>query len=129
MDMPLSPHTPLALTSGPAQVQVVIWVVVLIAAVLVAFVLVYFLHKKLFREQPGPADTEGLMETMRRLKARGEMTQEEFDQAKRALQRKTVADVEARIAARQQERSPEAKREAAQAAAEKLMKKEPPRSE
>lgn len=122
----VSPPHPLMLLaqarpSGTAQVQVVVWVVVLIAVVLVAFGVLYFVHKKLFGENKDTTDHEGLMETMRRMKARGEMSPEEFDQAKRALQRKTVADVEAKLAARQRANSPDAKREAAQAAAQGII--------
>lgn len=110
-----------ARSAGTAQVQVVVWVVVLIAVVLVAFGVLYFVHKKLFGENKDSVDHEGLMETMRKMKARGDMSPEEFDQAKRALQRKTVADVEAKLAARQRADSPDAKREAAQAAAQRII--------
>ncbi len=97
------------------------WVIVLIVLVLVAFALVYFVHKKLFSEKADAVDHEGLMETMRKMKARGEMSPEEFDQAKRALQRKTVEDVEAKLAAKKQANSVDAKREAAKAAAQRII--------
>jgi hypothetical protein len=107
--------------------QVVAWVVVLIVVVLVAFAVVWVLHKTLFSDKASGDDAEGLMETMRKMKARGEMSPEEFDQAKRALQRKSVADVEAKLAARQTASSPEAKRGAAQEAARRIMEgKDPP---
>lgn len=123
-------HWMLAQSRGTAQAQVVVWVIVLIVVVLVAFAVLYLLHKKLFGDRQESADTEGLMATMRRMKERGEMSPEEYEQARRALSRKSVADVEARLAARQDKNSDTAKREAAKAAAQKIIDAgKPPKSE
>ena len=45
---------------------------------------------------------QSLMDTMRAMRDRGELSPEEFDQARRALARKSVEEVEARLAAKAQ---------------------------
>ncbi len=102
--------------TGSAQIGVLVWVVVLIVVLLVGIGMVYTLAKTLTSDSKSSVDSEGLMATMRAMRDRGEMSPEEYDQARKALTRKTVEEVEARLAAKEQ-----AKVDAKAAAASKII--------
>lgn len=65
--------------------SILLWVVILIAVLLVGAIGIFALRRSMFSDQTHKADNAGLMEQMRRMVERGEMTQAEFDQARRAI--------------------------------------------
>lgn len=81
----------MATLANTAASSIVIWAIVLIAAVLVGAVGIFALRRSMFSDQITQADNAGLIEQMRRMVARGEMTQAEYDQAKRAIVEKAKA--------------------------------------
>jgi uncharacterized membrane protein YgcG len=66
--------------------SVLFWVVVAIVLVLIGAIGIFALRRSILGEPKGvEAGEAGLMEQMRRMVERGEMTQAEYDQARRAM--------------------------------------------
>ena len=88
-----TPHT-LAQSSQPAQAlpargrgntgSIFVWVAVLIAVIMVGGLLLMWLRRRMFMgdymEQAG-----GLMESLRKMRDTGQMSQEEYDAARKAM--------------------------------------------
>lgn len=79
------------LANSPVS-SVLLWVVVLIALVLAGAIGVFALRRSILGDRGSGADHGGLMEQMRRMVERGEMTQDEFDLARRTIVEKARAD-------------------------------------
>jgi cytochrome c-type biogenesis protein CcmH/NrfF len=73
-----------------ASTDVVIWVGLLIALIIGGGVLVMVLRKRLLARDDGSADV-GLFETLKQMRDRGEMTQEEYEAARRKVVEKAKA--------------------------------------
>lgn len=71
--------------------SILFWVVILIAVVLVGAVGIFALRRSMFSDPSTLTDNSGLLEQMRAMVERGEMSQAEYDQAKRALVEKAKA--------------------------------------
>jgi hypothetical protein len=71
--------------------SVLFWVAVLIALLLAGAMGVFALRRSILGDRGGVPDHGGLMEQMRRMVDRGEMTQEEFDLARRTIVEKARA--------------------------------------
>ena len=78
------------LANTPAA-AILLWVVILIAVVLLGAIGIFALRRSMFSDPSRKADDAGLMEEMRRMVQRGEMTQDEYDQARRAIIEKAKA--------------------------------------
>lgn len=70
---------------------IVIWAVILIGVALVGALGIFALRRSMFSDQTAQPDNAGLMEQMRRMVERGEMTQAEYEQARRAIVEKARA--------------------------------------
>jgi uncharacterized membrane protein len=81
----------MATLANTAASSIVIWAIVLIAAVLVGALGVFALRRSMFSDHSPHTDHAGLMEQMRRMVDRGEMTQDEYDQARRTIVEKAKA--------------------------------------
>lgn len=81
----------MATLANTAMSGILIWVVVLIIAVLVGALGIFALRRSMFSDHTTQADNAGLMEQMRRMVDRGEMTQAEYDQARRTIVEKAKA--------------------------------------
>ncbi|MEM1185074.1 MAG: SHOCT domain-containing protein [Planctomycetota bacterium] len=69
--------------------QVLFWIAVLIVLVLIAGTAVLILRRKLFGgDNRGAAQPGGILESLREMRDRGEMSGEEFEQARAAVIRK-----------------------------------------
>lgn len=78
------------LASTPVT-AILLWVVILIAVLLVGAIGIAALRRSMFSDHTHQPDNAGLMEQMRRMVERGEMTQAEYDQARRAIIEKAKA--------------------------------------
>lgn len=65
--------------------SVLLWVGVLIAVILVGSLGVFALRRSVLGDPSTGADDAGLMDRMRRMVEGGEMTQDEYDRARRAI--------------------------------------------
>lgn len=81
----------ITLANSPVS-SVLLWVAVLIALLLVGTIGVFALRRSILADRGGSPDHGGLMEQMRRMVDRGEMTQDEFDLARRTIVEKARAD-------------------------------------
>lgn len=81
----------MVLANSPVS-SVLLWVAVLIALLLAGALGVFALRRSILGDRGGAADHGGLMEQMRRMVDRGEMTQDEFDLARRTIVQKAGAD-------------------------------------
>ncbi|MFO0860393.1 MAG: SHOCT domain-containing protein [Phycisphaerales bacterium] len=68
-----------------ANTDVLIWVAVLLGAVLSGSLLILSLRKRVFASPKAPSDPGTLMEQLRDMERRGEITREEFDRVRRRL--------------------------------------------
>src|SRR4051812_25800028 len=64
---------------------VFVWVAVLIAVIMVGFIVLMLLKRRIFTEAAGAEHTGGLMEELRRMKDSGQMSQQEYDAARKAM--------------------------------------------
>lgn len=71
--------------------SVLLWVGVLIAVILVGSLGVFALRRSVLGDAAPGGDDAGLMERMRRMVERGEMTQDEYDAARRSIVEKARA--------------------------------------
>lgn len=76
--------TSLTLANSPV-VDTLIWVVVLIALILVGSLGVFALRRSILGDPAQRTDNAGMLEQLRRMVERGEMSQAEYDQARRAI--------------------------------------------
>lgn len=76
--------------------SVLLWVGVLIAVILVGSLGVFALRRSVLGDAPASGDDAGLMDQMRRMVERGEMTQDEYDKARRTIVEKARAGFDAR---------------------------------
>lgn len=74
-----------------ANAEILIWVAVLLGAVLSGSLLILSLRKKVFAQSRTEADEGSLMEQMRAMERRGELSKEEFDRVRRKLVEKAAA--------------------------------------
>lgn len=74
----------LTLANSPVT-SVLLWVGVLMVLVLVGAVAIFAFRRSVLADRGAGADNAGMLEQMRRMVEKGEMTQEEFDQARRAI--------------------------------------------
>lgn len=79
------------LANSPVS-SVLLWVAVLIALLLAGAMGVFALRRSILADRGGKPDHGGLMDQMRRMVERGEMTQDEFDLARRTIVEKARAD-------------------------------------
>lgn len=108
-----TPHTlliTLAQSSVPkASSSALIWVVVLIIAVMILGAALMVLRKKMF--EPDASESQaGLLETLRAMHRRGELSDGEFEAARRKMQASIKRQVEQRAAAIQAARPGQARR-------------------
>ncbi|HYF15139.1 MAG TPA: SHOCT domain-containing protein [Phycisphaerales bacterium] len=76
--------------SQSAATNAVVWVVVLMAAVLGGAIAILLLRRRLLsRDAPGAADGS-MIDQMRAMRDRGQMTDEEFDRLRKAMARKAA---------------------------------------
>ncbi len=75
----------MATLANTAVGSILLWVVVLIAVVLVGAIGIFALRRSMFSDLSSHADNAGLLEQMRAMVERGEMTQAEYDQARHAM--------------------------------------------
>jgi hypothetical protein len=76
--------------SQSAATNAVVWVVILIALVLGGAIAILLLRQKLLsRDVPGAADGS-LIDQMRAMRDRGQMTDEEFDRLRKSMARKAA---------------------------------------
>jgi uncharacterized membrane protein len=73
-----------------APTHVVVWVGVLIALIIAGGVVVMLLRKRLLAKDDASADV-GLFDALKQMRDRGEMTQEEYEAARRKVVEKTKA--------------------------------------
>lgn len=80
-------------SGGAGATQALFWIGVLIAAVLVASVGVLLLRRRLFsRGGDAGGDPGSILESMRAMRDRGEMSAEEFERARAALVRRASGE-------------------------------------
>ncbi len=65
--------------------SVLLWVGVLIVFVLLGALVIFALRRSVLGERPGSGDDAGMLEQMRRMVERGEMSQDEYDRTRRAI--------------------------------------------
>ncbi len=65
--------------------QVLLWVAVLIGAVIAASVIVLILRRKLLSPDTAAEDTGSIMESLRAMRDRGEISQDEYDRTRQAM--------------------------------------------
>lgn len=84
-----SPQLALAtLAQAPANhdtTRVVVWVGVLIAIMIVGGVGILMLRRRLLSKESESAASTGLLDTLRAMRDRGEISPEEFDKARQAM--------------------------------------------
>jgi len=73
-----------------ANTDVLFWAAILIGAVLSGSFLILSLRKKVFASPDVESDPGTLMEQMRRMEKRGEISKEEFDRVRRKLVEKAA---------------------------------------
>lgn len=82
------------LTQGSSpQVGVVVWVGVLIVLLVGAGLGVLWFRRKLLSRQDDPGSQGSLMEDLRRMRDRGQLSKEEFDAARRAMTRRLAGEL------------------------------------
>lgn len=81
-----------AATEGGAP-RVLAWVVVLIAMVLSGAVAVLLIRRRVLGGQSVSDGTEGLMQSLRRLRDEGRMTHEEYEAARRSMAKRVSATI------------------------------------
>ncbi|MBX3389041.1 MAG: hypothetical protein KF691_06250 [Phycisphaeraceae bacterium] len=74
-----------------ANIDVLITVAILLGVVLSGSLLILSLRKKVFAQAKTEADEGSLMEQMRAMESRGELSKEEFDRVRRKLVEKAAA--------------------------------------
>lgn len=65
--------------------SVLFWAGVLIVLVLVGAIVIFAMRRSVLGDRGAGPDNSGMMEQMRRMVEKGEMTQEEYDRARRAI--------------------------------------------
>lgn len=75
-----------------ANTDVLFWAAILIGAVLSGSFLILSLRKKVFASSPVEDDPGTLMEQMRRMEKRGEISTEEFNRVRRKLVEKAAGE-------------------------------------
>lgn len=73
-----------------ANTEILIWVAVLLGAVLSGSLLILSLRKKVFAQSRNDVDEGSLMEQMRAMERRGDISKEEFDRVRRKLVEKAA---------------------------------------
>jgi hypothetical protein len=81
--------------SGDATSQVVLWAGIFLVLLIVGAVVVLLMRRTLFSKEDPSQATGGLMESMRKLRNEGLMTEEEFQAARRAMTNRTRAELDA----------------------------------
>ena len=76
-----------------ANTDVLFWAAILIGAVLSGSFLILSLRKKVFASPDVENDPGSLMEQMRRMEKRGEISSEEFDRVRRKLVEKAASEM------------------------------------
>ncbi len=84
--------------SGDATSQVVLWAGIFLAMLIVGAVLVLLMRRTLFAKENGSEAASGLMESMRKLRAEGKMTEDEYQAARRAMTTRTREQLDAQPA-------------------------------
>lgn len=74
-----------------ANVEILVWAAILLGAVLSGSILILSLRKKVFATQQPEHDPGTLMEQMREMERRGEISREEFDRVRRKLVEKAAS--------------------------------------
>ncbi|MGH7243896.1 MAG: hypothetical protein ACREJD_10800 [Phycisphaerales bacterium] len=74
-----------------ANIDVLFWVAILLGAVLSGSLLILSLRKKVFTSSGTDDDPGTLMEQMRSMERRGEISKEEFDRVRRKLVEKAAS--------------------------------------
>jgi uncharacterized membrane protein len=78
------------LANSPVS-SILVWVIVLIGLLLAGTLLVFRLRRSMLANDAQGPDHAGLMDQMRRMVDQGQMTQEEFDKARRAIVERAAA--------------------------------------
>lgn len=73
-----------------ANVEILVWVAILLGVVLSGSLVILTLRKKVFASPDVESDPGTLMEQMRRMESRGEISTEEFDRVRRKLVEKAA---------------------------------------
>lgn len=73
-----------------ANVEILVWVAILLGVVLSGSLVILTLRKKVFAPSDVESDPGTLMEQMRRMESRGEISTEEFDRVRRKLVEKAA---------------------------------------
>lgn len=73
-----------------ANIDILFWVAILLGAVISGSLLILSLRKKVFASPEVENDPSTLMEQMRRMEKRGEISSEEFDRVRRKLVERAV---------------------------------------
>ncbi|MBL8876028.1 MAG: hypothetical protein JNM86_09570 [Phycisphaerae bacterium] len=73
-----------------ANIDILIWVAILLGVVLSGSLVILTLRKKVFAPPDIESDPGTLMEQMRRMEKRGEISAEEFDRVRRKLVEKAA---------------------------------------
>lgn len=84
--------------SGGLPVQVLMWVGVLIVVAIVGGAVVMVLRRRMFDPSNDSSGAGSLLEDLRRMKREGEISDAEFEQAKRALTEKIARTLDAKRA-------------------------------
>lgn len=80
-------------TSSGGTPRVLAWVVVLIVCVLAGAVAVLLIRRRVLGSQTASDGTEGLMQSLRRMRDEGRMTHEEYEAARRSMAKRVSASM------------------------------------
>lgn len=81
---------PTVFVAQSASGSILVWIVALIAIVIVGGIAVMVLRKRLLEDRSPSADVGGLMDQLRAMRDRGELSEEEFARARRSLVDKQI---------------------------------------
>lgn len=111
----MNPHAILATLAqsstappGSANARALLWVGILIVFVLAAGLVLMAMRRKLFSREDAADETAGLMDQLRAMRQRGELTEAEFNTARTAMRARMSEALDKRTADRAPKRSPEA---------------------
>ncbi len=85
-----------AAQSSGGTPRVLAWVLVLIVLVLAGAVAVLLIRRRVLGSQGATDGTEGLMQSLRRLRDEGRMTHEEYEAARRSMAKRVSASMSER---------------------------------
>ena len=77
-------------TTKATQGEIVLWVAILIVTALLGGLLIMWVRRKILANN-NPAESASLMDQLRGMLARGEITQEEFDATRKTMVKKMAA--------------------------------------